>query len=350
MSSLNGAAEQQRPTFTHLAHHHPLELANGLNNHLVSCSGCTLPILGGKDYYTCRPCSFSLHSSCFKMPPSLRHPSHPAHELRLSCSSTTAAPCQACAQPIAPSSGGGFFYSCQFCPVHFHSLCLFRPVSISHPFHPVHELSLKFSSPYGAGVGFRCDVCGNPGLPDQWLYRCDMCDFDIHAECSAATSAVTTTRSALTAGSPGGAPPQPPLPAGYPPSLPPTNSGVAYQGATTVQLQQPQPAVGMGMNQTQLQSWSGYQQPAGVGAGMTQAPPQVIGGGYSNPMSYPIQTVGAVPVAPAPAMGMGMGMGTLVMAGVATGVGEGIGQGIFQSTASAFGGHDSSGLSDQHII
>lgn len=99
----------------------------------------------------------------------------------------------------------------------------------------------------------------------------------------------------------------------------------------------------MGMNQTHPQFFGNvYNQPQGIGIGMSQVQPQLAGGGYPNTAAY-----GNMLTARGAPMASGMGMGSLVMAGVATGVGEGIGQGIVQTTVSAFG-HDSG--SDQNYL
>jgi hypothetical protein len=74
----------------------------------------------------------------------------------------------------------GFCYHCAECNMLFHSLCITLPLSLSITKHS-HKLKLEFSPPYD----FFCDLCNNnkPGYKG-WLYRCSMCEFDIHIACA----------------------------------------------------------------------------------------------------------------------------------------------------------------------
>ncbi|XP_040383201.1 uncharacterized protein LOC102712655 [Oryza brachyantha] len=53
------------------------------------------------------------------------------------------------------------------------------PASITHSAHRQHELTLGAT----AGAPFRCDGCQEPGS-DGPRYRCEACNFDLHADCA----------------------------------------------------------------------------------------------------------------------------------------------------------------------
>ncbi|KAI3431162.1 uncharacterized protein J3R85_007882 [Psidium guajava] len=119
MGRLNKEAEDQK----HDAHHHPVVLTKIHNNSETPCSGCSINILPGEDYFTCMPCHFSVHKRCFELPPSTTHDAHP------------------------------------------------------------HLLTLEFKPPYEGESGFSCDHCAQPGT-NQWLYCCRQCHFDVHIRCA----------------------------------------------------------------------------------------------------------------------------------------------------------------------
>ncbi|KAJ0764914.1 putative chromatin regulator PHD family [Helianthus annuus] len=168
----------------HSSHPHLLQLSSNLqlqNN--ISCAGCNHPLTSSDHLYACRPCNFFLHASCSKFPELITHPSHRQHTLSLLPTSIYPGGffrCDACTQ-----QGTRFSYHCQICDFDLHVLCATKPLSVNHPFHQ-HPLVLTFSSPYGEKLGFSCDVCRSVGSPDQWLYRCVACEFDVHLHCATA--------------------------------------------------------------------------------------------------------------------------------------------------------------------
>lgn len=83
--------------------------------------------------------------------------------------------CDACGQ-----QGDGFSYHCKVCGIDLHILCASSPMSFTHQYHH-HQLQLTFSPPYPGKI-FSCDMCGTNGC-NSWLYRCDMCQFDVHLTC-----------------------------------------------------------------------------------------------------------------------------------------------------------------------
>ncbi|OMO64568.1 C1-like protein [Corchorus olitorius] len=173
----------------HFSHPHLLELTNQTLN-ISPCSACNLPPSGWM--YTCKPCNFSLHTSCSQLPQLITHPAHPGHSLTLL--PTPAYPvgffsCDACGQ-----RGHGFSYHCSQCDFDIHSVCASKPLSLVHQSHPC-QLQLFFYPPYQT-KGFSCDVCHQIGGSNHWLYRCSVCSFDVHLSCAttAATYNTNTTR------------------------------------------------------------------------------------------------------------------------------------------------------------
>ncbi|XP_031256511.1 uncharacterized protein LOC116114506 [Pistacia vera] len=142
----------------------------------ITCSGCSLKIVSGKDYYRCKICPFFLHQVCYNMPRKTRHPGHPAHYLNLLVMPSSAKgsfKCKACAQNVT-----GFSYNCAECGIFYHILCFAVPLFIVINSHS-HTLKLEFSLPYD----FECDLCQEPGNKG-WLYRCHLCEFDTHLVCA----------------------------------------------------------------------------------------------------------------------------------------------------------------------
>ncbi|KAJ8754566.1 hypothetical protein K2173_005727 [Erythroxylum novogranatense] len=165
----------KKRSIRHFSHEHTLELALSPSA-TGTCHGCNTKILPGKEFYTCKTCSFSLHWVCSSMPSRARHPSHPSHHLDLLDSNSSANnnfKCKACDQNII-----GFYYSCTKCSLYYHILCSTLPLSVVMPSHP-HKLKMEFTPPYN----FSCDVCHIPSHKG-WLYRCRFCEFDTHISCA----------------------------------------------------------------------------------------------------------------------------------------------------------------------
>ncbi|KAJ1403355.1 Zinc finger, PHD-type [Sesbania bispinosa] len=170
---------QKDPTVFHFSHPHPLEYttAEGPST-VIRCSGCKLRVTFGEDYYQCITCAFSLHHVCYNMPLITNHPSHTKHELVLFLVPSSPAKkstfnCVACKHHVM-----GLCYHCAECNIFFHPLCLALPLSLTITYHP-HKIKLEFSPPYD----FFCDLCNKPSY-NGWLYRCSMCEFDIHIACA----------------------------------------------------------------------------------------------------------------------------------------------------------------------
>ncbi|CAJ2671295.1 unnamed protein product [Trifolium pratense] len=173
---------QKDSLVSHFSHPHLLEHTNSNtpSKTNIKCFACNLRITHEEDYYMCKTCPFFLHNVCYKKPLITNHPSHPKHDLFLfvipsSPVTKTTFNCLACKQHVI-----GFCYHCSECNIFFHSLCITLPLSLSITQHP-HKIKLEFSPPYD----FFCDLCNN-NKPSYkgWLYRCSMCEFDIHIACA----------------------------------------------------------------------------------------------------------------------------------------------------------------------
>ncbi|KAK9124982.1 hypothetical protein Scep_013828 [Stephania cephalantha] len=117
------------------------------------------------------------------MPRRITHPADGTHTLTL-----LTAPvypegvfrCDACGR-----KGKGFCFHCKECQLDIHVHCAVLPLSVAHRAHH-HPLTLTFRSPYKKN-SFCCDICKGIGL-NQWLYRCALCSFDVHLDCTSKDS------------------------------------------------------------------------------------------------------------------------------------------------------------------
>ncbi|KAL3533947.1 hypothetical protein ACH5RR_007468 [Cinchona calisaya] len=166
----------QKLLIQHFSHEHLLEHTMLQPKGNCSCFGCKRDILPDKYCYKCRTCPFYLHQVCYNMPQKVQHPADPNHHLTLLVMPLSAEEfieCEACQEPIA-----GFYYNCAMCGNFYHMLCFAIPLSVKLPVHP-HTLKLEFSPPYK----FQCDLCDRPS-DHGWLYRCGLCEFDVHISCA----------------------------------------------------------------------------------------------------------------------------------------------------------------------
>ncbi|PWA74629.1 C1-like, Zinc finger, RING/FYVE/PHD-type [Artemisia annua] len=185
MGKLEGSS-----SINHFGHEHPLKLQN-IQSSITSkptCIACSRSV-SGSSCYTCVPCNFYLHNRCSNIPRTLKHQSDQKHDLVLL--SSPAYPegvfyCNACG-----SHGKGFSYHCPDCQLDLHIVCASMPPSTNHSTHG-HTLGLCLKPPY-ENQEFSCDICNQPGS-NQWLYRCDSCEFDAHMKCA---TTITTSRSIL---------------------------------------------------------------------------------------------------------------------------------------------------------
>ncbi|KAL3537289.1 hypothetical protein ACH5RR_000655 [Cinchona calisaya] len=169
-------SSQAEATINHFSHPHPLQLSNN-QNHITSssCSGCKLKATGL--IYSCSTCNYFLHVKCSKMPKQITHPFDRDHVFSLLTKPIYPGgvfTCDACGKP-----GEGFCYHCKICNIDLHILCAAMPLNLTHQSH-CHQLKLIFSH---TNV-YNCDICYTPGSNNHWLYRCHICDFDVHLNCS----------------------------------------------------------------------------------------------------------------------------------------------------------------------
>ncbi|GLT36859.1 hypothetical protein SLA2020_112090 [Shorea laevis] len=168
------------PIIKHPTHpNHPLALfpTSAYPTVRFTCDSCCLRI-DGFCYY-CNLCNFCLHVLCASLPPEINHPSHPGHPLSLL--QTPAYPsgwfsCNGCRIP-----GHGRWYHCRHCNFDLHVLCAALPPLINHPSHPNHPLFFTPTSTY-PNILFTCNRCRN--RCHGFCYRCHHCNFDLHVRCA----------------------------------------------------------------------------------------------------------------------------------------------------------------------
>ncbi|KAL8155123.1 uncharacterized protein LOC141662362 isoform X2 [Apium graveolens] len=106
--------------------------------------------------------------------PIVNHFSH-QHQLQLFRQTLNLPTCSAC-----NLKSSEIMYACLTCNYYLHQTCSRLPDKITHQSHS-HQLKVTFSPPYPNQV-FSCDICKKTGA-NQWLYRCDFCEFDAHLNC-----------------------------------------------------------------------------------------------------------------------------------------------------------------------
>ncbi|KAF8395926.1 hypothetical protein HHK36_019881 [Tetracentron sinense] len=344
---------EETPSFSHFSHSHPLELVILGDSGKVTCFGCNNDIASGREYYTCKACSYNLHKVCYDMPRKISHSAHKIHDLILSVA--TDFDCKACGH-----HGTGFSYKCNPCLYDCHVLCSVMPLEFQHQSHQ-HILNLEFSSPYG-GAGFQCDICSKPGS-NHWVYRCDECQYDVHLRCATTNQAQPPPQSPLAPameaptmsatninnmGPSMGAPQFNPdanqantgpnyvvMPPNYVVMPNQANTGPNYVVMPNQANTRPNYVVMPNGNNFNQAGSYGYNQGAYVHPnGMMMGAPQANQGfGYANQ-----------PGPGFPRGGIGNGLAGVAAVGVATGVAEGMGQEIFRSATGGLG--DTSGSSN----
>ncbi|OMO68949.1 Zinc finger, PHD-type [Corchorus olitorius] len=171
-------AFQEEQVYHHFSHHHPMVHAKLSSTGNIVCSGCKLNIPPAtKGYYQCKTCPYFLHQVCYNMPRKTRHPGHPNHFLTLHImpsSSKDTFKCEACGH-----HANGFYYYCSECSFCYHILCSALPLSVAITSH-LHALKLEFSPPYD----LQCDICKELASYNEWLYRCQICEYDAHLACA----------------------------------------------------------------------------------------------------------------------------------------------------------------------
>ncbi|KAM1735834.1 hypothetical protein ACFX12_014256 [Malus domestica] len=230
----------------HFSHQHKLTLIDGQEvarqddqDEGITCNGCMLPIMRGESYRSCteqaieKPCNFSLHINCAKLPRMRLLPLH-EHELTLLPKASFVGGVFKC--HMCKSLSQGFSYSCGdcdfyldlycsslyerktiLCDAHVHTLqfsrqlvscsscgtsdknfcfrciskkCDFRlcipcvklPLIVRYKYDN-HPLRLTYASVKNDLHEYYCDIC--EGIRDRkhWFYSCPDCDFECHPDC-----------------------------------------------------------------------------------------------------------------------------------------------------------------------
>ncbi|XP_070667775.1 uncharacterized protein [Malus domestica] len=204
----------------------------------ITCNGCTLPIIRGESYRSCteqeidKPCNFSLHINCAKLPQKMLIPLH-EHELTLR---PTAPICDVFKCDVCESLSQGFSYRCEHCNfdldlycsflyerrtllggAHVHTLqfstkfvscsgcgaldknfcfrcsrkrcyfelcipCIKLPLTVRYKYDD-HPLKLNYDSVKNELNEYYCDICEGKRDPKHWFYSCPDCDFECHPHC-----------------------------------------------------------------------------------------------------------------------------------------------------------------------
>ncbi|KAJ4801370.1 cysteine/histidine-rich C1 domain protein [Rhynchospora pubera] len=120
-------------------------------------------------HYRCDACDFDLHEHCAEFPETISFFAHPWHNLHLK-RGTGSRICDLCREPVE-----GFYYCCISCNFDVHPHCTKTQQIVRTKLHPEHSLCLVPS--YN-----NCCACGcfNGHI---WLYRCGMCNIDLHIRC-----------------------------------------------------------------------------------------------------------------------------------------------------------------------
>lgn len=151
------------------------------NRHFV-CDLCFK--LGEGPTYHCKTCKYDLHPQCCTLQATLRSCAHP-HPLTLVSTSLQAGntkkkkSCDACRNALADCE---WSYRCELCDFDVHAGCAKLRDKIRTGFHPF-PLKLLQKSPYPPRH-LQCDLCDERMPTHAWLYHCTNCKFDLHPSCA----------------------------------------------------------------------------------------------------------------------------------------------------------------------
>ncbi|XP_074348381.1 uncharacterized protein LOC141687116 [Apium graveolens] len=235
----------------HWAHKHQLALRNrnaktltpDLNqkleeSELLTCDGCTKPILVNDIFYECNSCNFFLHRSCAQFPEKMKHHlagymdvillsqevnelaflacqgclvlgngifllnetacfdircaslprkikheghRHPLNQLKYPADNF----CQACwLYHHKTEKQEDIMYGCEKCGYYIHILCALRPHLVKHRWdpHPLY-LILFVQNVADHPHDFDCEFCSKLINPNSWFYHCNVCDLSFHTAC-----------------------------------------------------------------------------------------------------------------------------------------------------------------------
>uniref|UniRef100_A0A0E0LN66 Phorbol-ester/DAG-type domain-containing protein n=1 Tax=Oryza punctata TaxID=4537 RepID=A0A0E0LN66_ORYPU len=106
---------------------------------------------------------------------------HPAHSLTRHHYGGEERPARVCALCERIIAGGATGYRCGECGgFDAHEACLSSlPMRVAFDGHPAHELTLSLLT-----ASRWCDACRVASHAGCCVYRCEACDFDVHARCT----------------------------------------------------------------------------------------------------------------------------------------------------------------------
>ncbi|RCV13956.1 hypothetical protein SETIT_2G388000v2 [Setaria italica] len=164
-------------TITHFSHPgHEL-----VKRHYTGPFGCVMcwERLSGAAYGCRAGCDFAIHDACAGHPQTLTSPSHHPHQLVLvETRRDVTHGCDVCAGRCA---AGCFLYRCPPCGFDMHPRCAKLPPAVRSVRHPEHDLALVVAE----GRCAACHAMHGAGAR-AWLYRCNVCNLDLHVSCAAA--------------------------------------------------------------------------------------------------------------------------------------------------------------------
>jgi len=157
-------------TLIHISHRHPLHLTDipGGDTAPPYCHACRFPCTGS--IYQCAPCRYVLHPSCARFARTIRHPSHPEHDLSLRLTPAGDYGCHLCR--ACRHIGYSWSFRCDPCAFDLHLPCAALPEAATAPAHR-HRLTLTYEDPRrGMGSFDFCAVCRKGYSTARWFYAC----------------------------------------------------------------------------------------------------------------------------------------------------------------------------------
>ena len=161
----------------HFNHKHPSTLIEKLvDGDQVHCFVCGQGCLG-TTYYVCNKYKgdFSLHESCAGSAPRIYDYLHPDHPLSLLLRPTNTSPVRFRCNACRGDCCD-LTYRCELCDFNLHVECTGQVPTIKYE---NHRHLLLFVLKMGAEA--KCNACGN--TCDSLILRCPQCDFNLHVQC-----------------------------------------------------------------------------------------------------------------------------------------------------------------------
>ena len=78
----------------------------------------------------------------------------------------------------------GRAYHCQICQFDAYEDCAELKDEVKVPFHDHDPIHLLFQHYYNNNPNVICGFCEDSLQDSKWVYRCEECDFDVHAFCT----------------------------------------------------------------------------------------------------------------------------------------------------------------------